>query len=417
MCILCSLLGRLAHATAPVSLSLADAVRLAHEHSPTVVAAGARVAEAGARLRAAGLPPNPSLAIAHGTGHDAAGLDEDVILGQTLELPGKTGPRVRSARSERAAAIVGQVDAGRDLDFSVRSAYYETLRAEADRQLAANALFSAKTFEAAAQTQFTAGDAPKSNVVRSQIETARAQQALDAAEAERDNRYAALRSLTGLPPDTPVTLTDQLAERSAVYDLTTLQEQALRRRADLLAARHLRRARQADVTGAQAEWQPDLFVEVRKAAILPYTGASNGYSVRAGITLPLFDLGRNRADVTAAKAALTEQQAALDETTRRALLDVETAYNNYMAAQKAVASFRTGRLDRAKELLDMAQTGYEHGASSYLELLDAQQAYRSEQTDYTRSLADEDIALAALERVVGGTLPAGSESAVKGTLP
>jgi hypothetical protein len=31
--------------------------------------------------------------------------------------------------------------------------------------------------------------------------------------------------------------------------------------------------------------------------------------------------------------------------------------------------------------------------------------YRNEQTDYTRALADYNIALAALERAVGGQLP------------
>ncbi|HEY3268375.1 MAG TPA: TolC family protein [Armatimonadota bacterium] len=393
------------HAAPPVSLSLADAIHLAREHSPTLRAAAARIAGANARVRAAGLPPNPSLALAHGAGHDAAGLDEDVVLSQTLELPGKTAPRVRSARSERQAALAGQAGTAQDLTFSVQAAYYEALRADAERQLAADALATAKAFETAAQTQFQAGDVPRSNVVRSGIETARAQQVLDATETERGNRTAALRSLTGLPPDAAITLTDSLTDQTTAFRLPDLQAQALRLRPDILAAESLQRARGADVSGARAAWQPDLFVEGRRAAITPYADTPNGSSVRAGFTLPLLDLGRNRSDVAAAKARLTEQQATVGETERATLLDVETAYNNLVTAQKAVASFRAGRLDRAKELLDMAQTGYQHGASSYLELLDAQQVYRNEQTDYTRALADENVALASLQHAVGGTLP------------
>ena len=63
-----------------------------------------------------------------------------------------------------------------------------------------------------------------------------------------------------------------------------------------------------------------------------------------------------------------------------------------------------GRLEHASQLLDMSQTGYEKGATSYLELLNAQHVYLSEQSDYTRALADYDIALAALSRAVGGVL-------------
>ncbi|HEY3269032.1 MAG TPA: TolC family protein [Armatimonadota bacterium] len=393
-----------AAADAPVPLSLADALRLAREHSPVIRAAGARLAGASARLKSAGLPANPSLSIAHGSGHDAAGLDEDVVLSQTLEAPGKTHPRVLSARSERLAAGAGQAVVGQDVTFNVQSAYYEALRADAERQLAGDALATATAFDAAAQTQFQAGDIPRSNVVRSGIERARARQALDAAEAERANRYAALRSLAGLPPGAPIALTSILTDQAASFSLAQLQGQALSR-PDILAAQHLQKARSADVSEARAAWQPDILLEARRAALVPYADTPNGYSVRAGITLPLLDYGRNRSDLAAAQAALTEQQATLDETRRAAALEVETAYSAFVTAQKAVASFHSGRLDRAKELLDMAQTGYRNGASSYLELLDAQQVYRNEQVDYARALADENIALAGLQHAVGGTLP------------
>ena len=68
-------------------------------------------------------------------------------------------------------------------------------------------------------------------------------------------------------------------------------------------------------------------------------------------------------------------------------------------------AFRNGRLDRAKELFDMMQTGYEKGAASYLEVLDARQTLRAEQTEFARALADWNIARAELQRAVGGLLP------------
>ena len=95
----------------------------------------------------------------------------------------------------------------------------------------------------------------------------------------------------------------------------------------------------------------------------------------------------------------------MDEATRVALLEVSTARQTLEAATKVVQSFQNGRLQRATELLDMAQTGYAEGASPYLEVLDARSIYRSEQTDYTRALSDWNIARADLARAVGGSLP------------
>ena len=53
----------------------------------------------------------------------------------------------------------------------------------------------------------------------------------------------------------------------------------------------------------------------------------------------------------------------------------------------------------------MAQLGYQKGANSYLEVVDAQNIYVSEQTDYLRSLAAYQTARAALDRATGGKIP------------
>lgn len=383
-------------------LSLTDAIRLAQTHSPLSQGADARVVGADARLRGAGALPNPSLSLGTHVGKDTGGLDEDILLTQTVELGDKRRQRVRAARAERDAALAERTGTTSDLVFNTQSAYYEALRIDAERQQAMDALATAQAFVKTAETQFQAGDVARSNVVRSQIELARAEQALAAANTERANRYATLKSLTGLPKDVDLTLTDGLAFVPATYRLPDLQAQALRSRPDLLAAQRLRDAREAALHGARVQSQPDLFLEGRHSTLDPTSG---GNSLRVGFLFPLFDFGRNRSDAAAAQAALQEQQANLNEALRAAQLDVETAYRDLEQARQTVESFQNGRLQRDKDLLDMAQTGYQHGATTYLELLDAQQVYRTEQTEYARALADYNIARSALQRAVGGVLP------------
>jgi cobalt-zinc-cadmium efflux system outer membrane protein len=382
-------------------ISLTEAMRLAQSASLTARQANAKVAGAVARLQGAGAPPNPVLSLAQPFGQNTGGLDEDVLLTQTYELGDKRRQRVRAARAEQSAAIADLADTGTSIQLAAESAYFDALRADAEQKLAQETLATARAFQRTAEAQFTAGDVAHSNVVRSEVEVIRAQQALDAAQTDRENRYATLRSLMGLPAGAPVLLTDSLAYVPHEYSLEYLRALALRTRPDLASARQTLEAKRALLHGAKTQSTPDLFVEARHSTLDPTAGGS---SVRVGVTLPLLDLGRNRAEVKSARAAVDEQEATLAELERIASLEVETAFRTFEQSRRAVASFEGGRLARSRELLDMAQTGYQHGANTYLELLDAQQVYRAEQAEYTRALAAYNTALAMLRHVVGGTL-------------
>lgn len=385
----------------PVKLSLAHALELALSQGPVSREAAARGAAADAALSSSHALNNPSLSVAHGAGRNTGGLDEDILVTQTIELGGKRGARISQARAERDAAYADKAGTAADTSFAVKSAYYEALRTDDDYQLAMNALEVAQRFAGAAQTQYAAGDVPQSNVLRAEVEQSRAETDLASAETERRNQFATLRSLTGLPEASSIELTDRLTFSPVALRLPDLQALAATNRPDLRAARSLVESLQAALRLASAQSRPDLFVEGRRGSVDP---SEPGSSVRAGITLPLWDLGRNRAEVAAARATLTEQQAKLEEATRTARLEVETALNTLTTAQKLVESFQGGRLERAKQLLDMAETSYTKGANSYLEVLDAQRVYANEQASYAHALASYNTALATLEHAVGGQL-------------
>lgn len=390
-------------------LTLNDALDTARRGSFSIGSAKARIAAARARLQSAGALSGTTLTIARAFGKNTGGFDEDILLSQVIEL-GKRGSRIKGAQFDFQAAQFDRAGFDTSLDFAVRSAYYDALRADVELNLANDSLKTAQTFFDAAQMQFTAGDVPRANVVRSSIELSRAKAAVTQAQSDRDTRLAVLHSLFAMPYDAPLQLADKLSFAPQTYDLNALQTLASSTRNDLLSVRAAEKSREAAVQSAQSLSKPDAFIEARRAAISPYSDGAggrtpNGTSLRVGIVIPLFDFGRNRGAVNEARAGVQEQQAILYETTRAARLDVATTYANFVAAQKAVESFSNGRLAQSRELLDMAQIGYEHGANSYLELLDAQTVYRNERTDYARALATWNMAHADLERAVGGKLP------------
>lgn len=383
-------------------VSLAQALELASSSHPLTSQSAASVAGAAARLRSARALQNPTLSVAHWAGRDTGGLDEDLTLTQIIELGGKRTYRIRGAGADLTAAQYERIGTALDIRLSVQTAYYEALRAQDEYDLAAATLAVTKQFAQAAQTQYQAGDVPRSNVIRSEIELSRGQQSLASTQTELENRLAALRSLIGQPAGTTLTLTDKLSFTPTSYSFPDLETLALQNRSDLRAAQATRASLAAAVQSVRAESRPDLFIEGRRASLDPFV---QGTSIRAGVTFSPFDFGRRRADVASAQSAVAHQDAGIAEAQRTARLEVETAYRDLQQARITVESFEAGRLINAKELLDMAQTGYEKGASTYLEVLDAQNVYRNEQADYVRALAEYNIALATLERAVGGKLP------------
>lgn len=394
----------------PERLSLEEAVIRAKKYNPLPSSAEARLRGASARASGAARQPNPNLALARPFGSsNTGGFGEDIIASQTLEVPNKIRYRTQAARAVRDAAGADRIGADVDITLSTKVAYYEALRAIAEVDQANNLLSATRRFAEAAQTQFEAGDAPRSNVVRTQIEVSRAEQTLLAAQTDRDNRYATLRSLIGLPETLPLLLTDTLTYVPKVYDPSELVALGIQSRPDVLSARLLVAARGADVRGAKAQRQPDMLVEARQAKLFGNSGSQNttmqGTSVRFGIIFPVFDYGRIRSDVGNTQALREEQQATLREAERVARLEIEIVLRERAQAVALVESFQNGRLARSREVLEMMQTGYANGANSYLDVIDAQRVYQAEQVEYARALAAVNTATARLERAVGGKLP------------
>jgi outer membrane protein, heavy metal efflux system len=384
-----------------VALTVPTALERARVASPTLRVAQAQLTDALAKVRGASASPLPMLSIAHGVGNGTGGLDEDILLSVPLELRSKREPRVAAARAEALAALARRDTVERELSLTVRLAYTESLQAAAEVALARQQAALTQTLVTAAEQQFQAGDAPRSNVERGKIERAKAEQALQLALTESENRLTTLRSLTGTAPGTPLTLSDTLPISAPERTLAALLARAKTLRPERREALALETARTADLQTAKSTRQPDVFVETRRSNWTPLWGAS---SIRAGVTFPLFDSGRIASGVQSAQAAQSQQLAQSAEVERTIALEVETSWRSYDQARRTLLTFTAERLERARTVQELATLGYERGANSYLELLDAQQAARSEQLEFVRAQAALARAQATLERAVGGKL-------------
>ncbi len=391
-----------ASAQAKQNLSLQDALRLAEHDNPIAKVVKARVEGATARAKSASVQQDPQLTVAQVFGQNTGAVGDGLIISQTLEMGDKVRQRAREANGEKKAIVADAHGTLLDLKFQVQSSYYEALLSDRELLLAEDTLKRTEAFDAAAGVQYRAGDVARSNVVRSQIELSRAQEALEQAHTQQQNTYANLKSLSGLSQDTEISLTDTLKYSPESLQLNALIKLAFENRPELRSARMTLESRQAALHSARIQLQPDLAISANHSVVDPSTGGS---TITVGLTMPLLDYGKIRNDAKSAHAAVTEQEGAVEEAERVALLDVATAFRNWMQARRTVEAFTTTRIKRSQELYEMAQLGYQKGANSYLEVVDAQNIYVSEQTDYLRSLAAYQTARAALDRATGGKIP------------
>ncbi len=387
---------------APLPLSLKQAIAMALARNPESAAAAARVHEAAALLKGAGALPELQLNIGPAFGKNAGSNDEAIILSQAFPLGSKLHWRVKEAAANHLAAIEVQNNVMINLILKTSTAYYNALLSDQNLRLAQEGMKLAQQFANTSKTQFQAGAVAQTNVLRSQISLAQAQEQLTTAETARQIQYAALINEIGLAPGSNLQLTDGLSVPEVQFQLNDLISLAQRMRPDMKAALDTLQSREAALKQVRTRFQPNLVVEARHSTLDPTIG---GNTLRAGFVFPLLDHGTIHSQVKAAQAAIQQQQAVVDGIKRTIDLEVKTAFQNYEEAQQITNSFNTGRLNRAKTLRDKIQLGYGHGSTTYLELLDAQQVYLTEKSAYLQAEASLAIARAELRYAVGGKLP------------
>lgn len=118
----------------------------------------------------------------------------------------------------------------------------------------------------------------------------------------------------------------------------------------------------------------------------------NTWAFGPSLTIPIFDLGRRRANVTVAEAREHRAVAEYERTIQTAFREVADALagRRYLAEQ-VDAQQRATEAQRA--LAELARTRYQAGVVSYLEVLDAE-----------RNLFDAEQALLQVRRAEAANL-------------
>jgi cobalt-zinc-cadmium efflux system outer membrane protein len=374
-------------------ITLDQALQTAFHGNPVVQISQHQVAGAKANLYGQSKPLNLTLSYAglnNTVGTTSFGDTKNYDVYATIETSGRLGIRTRQARAQLGAAEADAETARQTLRESVANAYI-------DLQVADSALANEEASYEAAQKlcdltdkQFKLGSAPETNAIRGQVALTEERQNLLKAISTVQVARANLNLQMGRATDEPVDAVDSLELKPVEVNLKALQDQSLRSRPEIRSAESTIGTLKASVDLQRSQYFPDVVI-----------GEQFDGMVGVGISMPLFDFGSIKGSIRQAKEAVKTQQAQTDQVRQSVLLDDETAYLALVQAQKTVETFQDGILPRTESLLKKVEQGYALGASTILDLIDAQQTFRDTHNNYYAALGDYRRAIVQIERAAG----------------
>ena len=182
--------------------------------------------------------------------------------------------------------------------------------------------------------------------------------------------------------------------------------QLLGHRPDLVEAERQLAAADERIGVARAQFLPTFNIEGNAGlegadAGRLFDAESRALSVLGRIHVPIFEGGRNVADLQAAKARREVALAAYRGTAITAYKEVETALSD-LRRRAAQAEARGRAVGDAKQVLDLSQKRYLEGAVNYFEVVDAQRSLLGAELNRVQTLEARFAATVALVRAVGG---------------
>jgi cobalt-zinc-cadmium efflux system outer membrane protein len=342
--------------------------------------------------------PNPTLQIVPGFSGTAAAKDEELLLSQPLDLFGQRRAERRAAEARSRTALAGRTLAERQLIVTVKTAATTLYAAQEAETLAGEQREIAARVLKAARRRSELGEVPAVQAQRAEVELARTDNELSAASGARLEKMAVLNLLIGRAPETtlkvkaPLEPTEDVRERGR-YLL------ALESRPDIEMARAELDARRASAEAVGRRRWPEVELQVRRDTV---TRGGGSTALRAAVTLPVLDLGSLSHSKKAAAAETRAQEARIAGLRAEAAAQLEIAQLKLNQRRSAAERYRNVLVPQTMDLLRKTQIGFEQGASSYLEVLEAQRTARQVQGEYLQATMGLRLEELALEAAVGG---------------
>ncbi|WP_127470321.1 efflux transporter outer membrane subunit [Thiomicrorhabdus aquaedulcis] len=336
------------------------------------------------------------------------------LLSYELDVWGKVEAAEQSAQANVNASQADEKAVNLSVSAAVAKAYFNLQALNQNLLLAQQTIQSRTETLDLRQTQLDYGSVTPLTVYQAQSELAAVQIALHQLTEQRNLQWNALGVLVGRTPqalvNTPLdkTLQTQNAQTFAMPSIPVgLPSELLQRRPDIIAAEQRLMAANANIGVARASLYPSIsltgFLGLKSESLSHVFDSNAGaWNASADVSAPIFDGGQRQAQVALTQAQQQAQLVQYQQTVRNAFKEVLDALVQIEGAQQQLAA-QQRQVEALKQTLVLAQTRFDGGYSSYLEVLDAQRSMFSAELTWVTMRLNDTAARVNLYKALGGS--------------
>lgn len=399
-------------------------------HTALAANTGLRITQAGERTADAALKEargkNRISAEAGDTLRTSKARDEDAqtsnVLSVSARLPlysgGANEANIASGEIGAQSARLTTERAREDLRYEVTAAYWDAVEASKKIEVQRDTVNKYDAHLKNVTVLYDAGAQAKIDVLRSSVELSNARQELVRAENTYAVSLATLRNLLNIDRTEELTLTTEVAYQPFDTSVDNCISYAYRNRLDLAVARAKLRRCELAVERARAGKRPSVNLTLGTgltSQFQPRHDTSTDVSASVGVSWNIFDSGVTRGAIEEAEAErdiallnVKKEEESIDLNLRKAYLNMREAEQRFTSTGDAVR--------QAREDYHIANERYRAGEGILLDIIDAQTALATAQTNAISARYDYARYRAQVENLMGTELTE-SEHAAAERLP
>ena len=355
--------------------------------------------------------PNPQFTLAedgtqivphNGVWQPFAGTYVVPTLSYLHERDRKRELRRESAKQGTAIAESQREDLKRTLEFTLRTAFVNTLQQKSILELAKADLEYYDHVIQIARDRFNAGDIARIDLDR--IELLRVQYETEIQSAKVNLRTAKIQLLQLLNDRTPVEQFDvdgPFDFADSLKPLDDLHQAALDARPDLRAALQTIQQSQTNHKLAIANGSTDPTL----SAWYTYNSSNNNpngiQTVGASINIPLRIFDRNQGEKQRTLIDIDKSKQADEAARAQVFSDVDSADAQVESDVVLLKPYKEKYKDQATRVRDTVTYSYQHGGASLIDMLNAQSDYRTVQLAYLQLIGSYLTSAGQLSLAVG----------------
>ena len=391
----------------PERVTFDDAVQRALDRNPSVVSAAADILRAEGLLKQARAVILPGVAVSatNTTLDDSRGLGDQTFTPQNtfnaavsvsmpLFAPAQWARRVQ-AEDDRRVAEAGVEDVKRQIAVATAQAYLLVIATHRVVDSQVRARDTAQAFYDYASQRLKAGAGSRLTALQAQQTLSTDQVLVETFELALFRAQEALGVL--VTSDRPLDAVDEPAfeipeEASTLADA----DREIAQRADIKFSNLQIFAAKRVVDDSWKDWMPTVSGVFQPAFQHPGSIVSPERSWRALVLfdIPVFDAGERRGVKMVREAALRQSEAALGGQVRQAKSEIRLAYEAVRRSARALESARAAAQQSA-EVLNITTFSFRAGATTNIEVIDAQR--RARDSDTAVAVAEDAVRQARLD--------------------